>query len=63
MHLNSSVNNVEMYKVVKKTAKRTVSEARSRMHDGLYQRQGTKERENGIYKMDEVTRDIQWSSP
>jgi hypothetical protein len=28
MHLNRSVDNVERYKVVKKTAKRAVSEAR-----------------------------------
>jgi hypothetical protein len=45
------VNNVERYKVVKKTAKRTVSEARGQMYDGLYQRLGTKEREKDIYRM------------
>jgi hypothetical protein len=37
--------------VTKKTAKRVVSEARGRMHDGLYQRLGTKEGENDIYRM------------
>jgi hypothetical protein len=36
MHLDRSVNNVERYKVVKKTAKRAVSEARGQMYDGLY---------------------------
>jgi hypothetical protein len=51
MHLDRSADNVERYKVAKKTAKRTVSEARSRMYDGLYQRLGTKEWENGIYRM------------
>jgi hypothetical protein len=51
MHLDRSANNVERYKVAKKTAKRTVSEARSQMYDGLYQRLGTKEREKDIYRM------------
>jgi hypothetical protein len=37
------VDNVERYKVAKKTAKRTVSEAMSQMYDGLYQRLSTKE--------------------
>jgi hypothetical protein len=35
MHLDRSVDNVEHYKVIKKTAKRTVSEARGQMY-GLY---------------------------
>jgi hypothetical protein len=42
MHLDRSTDNVERYKVAKKTAKRTVSEARGRMYDGLYQRLDTK---------------------
>jgi hypothetical protein len=50
MHLDRSANNVERYKVAKKTAKRTVSEARGQMYDELYQRLGTKERED-IYRM------------
>jgi hypothetical protein len=41
MHLDKSVNDVERYKVTKKTAKRTVSEARGQMYDRLYQRLGT----------------------
>jgi hypothetical protein len=41
MHLYKSVNDVERYKVTKKTAKRTVSEARGQMYDRLYQRLGT----------------------
>jgi hypothetical protein len=36
MHLDRSADNVEQYKVVKKTAKRVVSEARGRIYDGLY---------------------------
>jgi hypothetical protein len=51
MQLDRSVDNVERYKMAKKTVKRTVSEARGQMYDGLYQRLGTKKGENGIYKM------------
>jgi hypothetical protein len=51
MHLNRSADNVERYKVAKKTAKRAVSEARGRMYDGLYQRLGMKEGEKNIYRM------------
>jgi hypothetical protein len=51
MYLDRSMNNVERYKVTKKTAKRTASEARDQMHDGLYQRLGTKKREKDIYRM------------
>jgi hypothetical protein len=36
-----SADNVEWYKVAKKTAKRTVSETRGQMYDGLYQWLGT----------------------
>jgi hypothetical protein len=62
MHLDRSADNVERYKVAKKTAKRTVSEARGRMYDGLYQRLGMKEGEKDIYRMaksrERKTRDI-----
>jgi hypothetical protein len=51
MHLDRSVDNVERYKVAKKTTKRAVSEARGQMYDGLYQWLSTKERENDIYRM------------
>jgi hypothetical protein len=51
IHLDRSVDNVERYKVAKKTAKRAVSEARGQMYDGLYQRLGTKEEEKNIYRM------------
>jgi hypothetical protein len=51
MHLDRSTDNVEWYKVVKKIAKRAVSEARGRMYDGLYQRLSTKEGEKDIYRM------------
>jgi hypothetical protein len=51
MHLDRSVDNVERYKVTKKTVKQVVSEARGRMYDGLYQRLSTKEGEKDIYRM------------
>jgi hypothetical protein len=56
MHLDRSVDNVERYKVAKK------SEVRGQIYDGLYQRLGTKEEENDIYRMaknrERKTRDI-----
>jgi hypothetical protein len=51
MHLDRSADNVERYKVAKKTTKWAVSEARGRMYDGLYQRLGMKKREKDIYRM------------
>jgi hypothetical protein len=62
MHLDRSVDNIQRYKVAKKTAKRAVSEVRGQMYDGLYQRLGTKEGEKDIYRMaksrERKTRDI-----
>jgi hypothetical protein len=62
MHLDMSADNVERYKVVKKTTKRVMSKARGRMYDRLYQRLGTKEWEKDIYRMaksrERKTRDI-----
>jgi hypothetical protein len=51
MHLNRSVDNVEWYKVAKKTTKRAVSEARGQMYDGLYLLLDTKEGEKDIYRI------------
>jgi hypothetical protein len=62
MHLDRNADNVERYKVAKKSVKRAVSEARGQMYDGLYQRLGTKEGEKDIYRMaksrERKTRDI-----
>jgi hypothetical protein len=62
MHLDRSVDNVERYKVAKKTVKRAVSEVRGQMFDRLYQQLGTKEGEKDIYRMaksrERKTRDI-----
>jgi hypothetical protein len=56
------VDNVDRYKVAKKTAKRAMSEARDQIYDGLYQRLGTKEGEKDTYRMaksrERKTRDI-----
>jgi hypothetical protein len=45
------VDNVERYKVANKIVKRTMSEVRGQIYDGLYQRLGTKEGEKNIYRM------------
>jgi hypothetical protein len=62
MHLDRSMDNVERYKVVKKTTKQAVSEVRGQMYNELYQRLGTKEGEKDIYRMaksqERKTRDI-----
>jgi hypothetical protein len=51
MQLDRSVDNVERYKVAKKTTKRTVNEVRGQMYDGLYQRLGINKGEKDIYRM------------
>jgi hypothetical protein len=51
MHLDRSADNLEQYKVAKKTTKWVVSEVRDRIYDGLYQWLGTKEWEKDIYRM------------
>jgi hypothetical protein len=62
MHLDRSADNIERYKVAKKTAKQAVSQARGQMYDGLYQRSDTKEGEKDIYRKtksrERKTRDI-----
>jgi hypothetical protein len=62
MHLDRSADNIERYKVAKKTAKWAVSEVWGQMYNGLYQWLGTKEWEKDIYTMDKSrerkTRDI-----
>ena len=42
-------NNIEKYKVAKKTAKRAVSEAKGQAYEDLYQRLSTKKGEKDIY--------------
>ncbi|XP_071677275.1 uncharacterized protein [Lolium perenne] len=52
LYLDRSAANMEMYKVAKKAAKRTVSETRGQAYEDIYQRLNTKEGE----------RDIRWPS-
>ena len=51
LYHDRSADNIEKYKTAKKAAKRAVSEAKGRAYEGLYQRLGTKEGENDIYRM------------
>jgi hypothetical protein len=48
------VDNIEKYKVAKKTAKRAVSVANGRAYEDLYQHLSMKEGENDIYRMARV---------
>ena len=51
MYQDRSVDNIEKYKVAKKTAKRAVSEAKGWAYEDLYRRLSMKEREKNIYRM------------
>jgi hypothetical protein len=57
MHLDRSADNLEQYKVAKRTTKSALSEVRDRMYDGIYQRLGMKEEEKDIYKMTKKQRE------
>jgi hypothetical protein len=63
MHLDRSVDNVLWYKVAKKTVKWVISEARGQMYDGLYQRLGTKEGKNDMYRMTKSREDDEGHHP
>ena len=54
MYHDRSVDNIEKYKVAKKTAKRAVSVAKGRAYEDLYQHLSTKEAEKDIYRMARV---------
>jgi hypothetical protein len=62
LHHDKSVANIEDYKIAKRVVKRAVSVAKGQAYDDLYQRLGTKEGENDIYRMTRIrerkTRDI-----
>ena len=55
-------NNIEKYKVTKRTAKQAVSEAKGWAYEDIYRRLSMKEGENDIYRMamarDRKTRDF-----
>ena len=54
LYHDRSVDNIEKYKVAKKTAKRAVSVANDRAYEDLYQHLNTKEGDNDIYRMARV---------
>ena len=51
MYHDRCANNIEKYKVAKKTAKRVVSEAKGRAYEDLYRCLSTMEGEKEIYRM------------
>jgi hypothetical protein len=62
LYQDRCADNIEKYKVARKTAKRAVGEAKGQAYEGLYQRLNTKEGEKDIYRMararDRKTRDF-----
>ena len=54
LYHDRSVDNIEKYKVAKRTTKRAVSVANGRAYEDLYQRLSTKEGEKDIYRMARV---------
>ena len=54
MYHDRCANNIEKYKVAKKTAKRAVSEAKGRAYEDICRRLSTKEGEKDIYRMARV---------
>ena len=62
LHLDKSTANIEGYILAKSAAKRTVSVAKGKAYDDLYQRLDTKKGEKDIYRMAKIrerkTRDV-----
>ncbi|KAJ1698446.1 hypothetical protein LUZ63_006958 [Rhynchospora breviuscula] len=62
LHHDKTEDNAQKYKLTKKNAKKTVSEARGRAYKDLHQKLSTKEDENDVYKIakfrDRKTRDL-----
>jgi hypothetical protein len=54
MYHDKSVDNIEEYKVAKKTAKRVLSVTKDRVYEDLYRSFSTKEGEKAIYRMANV---------
>jgi hypothetical protein len=50
LHHDKCADNIEKYKIAKKSAKRAVSRARGQAYDDLYQRLDTKQGEKDIYR-------------
>ena len=62
MYHDRCADNIEKYKVAKKTAKRAMNESKGQAYEDLYQRLSTKKGEKDIYRMamarDRKTRDF-----
>ncbi|AQK73740.1 Retrovirus-related Pol polyprotein LINE-1 [Zea mays] len=62
LHHDKCAENIEKYRIAKKSAKRAVSRARGQAFDNLYQRLDTKQGEKDIYRMAKIrerkTRDV-----
>ncbi|AQK62958.1 Retrovirus-related Pol polyprotein LINE-1 [Zea mays] len=62
LHHDKCAENIEKYRIAKKSAKRAVSRARGQAYDDLYQRLDTKQGEKDIYRMAKIrerkTRDV-----
>ncbi|PWZ36874.1 Craniofacial development protein 2 [Zea mays] len=62
LHHDKCAENIEKYRIAKKSAKRAVSRARGQAYDDLYQRLDTKRGEKDIYRMAKIrerkTRDV-----
>ncbi|PWZ52728.1 Transducin beta-like protein 2 [Zea mays] len=62
LHHDKCADNIEKYRIAKKSAKRAVSRARGQAYDALYQRLDTKQGEKDIYRMAKIrerkTRDV-----
>ncbi|AQK55117.1 hypothetical protein ZEAMMB73_Zm00001d051783 [Zea mays] len=62
LHQDKCADNIEKYRIAKKSAKRAVSRARGQAYDDLYQRLDTKQGEKDIYRMAKIrerkTRDV-----
>ena len=54
LYHDRSVDNIEKYKMAKKTVKRAVSVAKGRVYEDLYQHLSMKEGEKDIYRMARV---------
>ncbi|AQL05851.1 Retrovirus-related Pol polyprotein LINE-1 [Zea mays] len=62
LHHDKCAENIEKYRIAKKSAKRAVSRAQGQAYDDLYQRLDTKQGEKDIYRMAKIrerkTRDV-----
>jgi hypothetical protein len=54
LHHDKCAENIEKYRIAKKSAKRAISRARGQANDHLYQRLDTKQGEKDIYRMAKI---------